>query len=153
MTQIRTSSIPYAKAALVKLAERTYGDDDQVEVFYGPASGAKNQIVVFGALARPADQSWATLGDRQRGEEYGLWMYIEVARGDLTQLDASERVFELLAMLEDGIRDDVHIGLAQQFRSIEAQVMQVQDFYEWPDPDGEGYGARIDTVIAIKTRI
>lgn len=154
MTQQRTSSIPAVKAALVGLFERLLANDDKVKVFYGVASGNAKEIVVVGNTApRPESQQWATIGDRQREEDYGLIVFIDIDRSDTTQQAATERAFEILAVIEEAVREDVHLGLAQQYRSIEAQVQSVPTFIEEPNADSRGYKARVDTVIFVKTRI
>jgi hypothetical protein len=153
-TQQRTSSIPVVKAALVELFERLFADDEGVEVFYGPANGAAQQLVVVGSTAQnPEQQSWATIGDRQREEKFGLDVFIEIDRHDTTQRVATERAFEVLATIEEAVRADVHLGLAARFRSLEAQVAAVPTFVEWSNADKQGYAARVDTLIVVTTRI
>jgi hypothetical protein len=154
MAQQRTSSIPIVKAALVDLFESLFAADEDLEVFYGPASGKAQQLVVVGGTAQnPEAQSWASLGDRQRSESYGLDVYIEIDRHDTSQREATERAFEVLATIEAAVREDVHLGLAVQFRSLEAQVLSVPTFVEWPNADGQGYATRVDTAIVVNTRI
>lgn len=154
MTQQRTSSIPVVKARLVDLLDGLFASDANVKVFYGVAAGAAKEIIVVGTTApHPETQGWATIGDKQRAEDYGLIVFIDVDRGDKTQQAATERAFEHLAAIEDAVRDDVHLGLAGQYRSLEAQVQSVPTFIEEPNADGKGFKARVDTVIWIKSRI
>lgn len=110
-----TSSIPAAMDAFVDgLKERQAIIDAGVQVSSGYLAGdvaAKESIALLDW--GPANQSWGMLGNRRRDEEYSLngWIWVvKTGKGEDVIRAARTRAFELLAEIEDFLRDDPTIG-------------------------------------------
>lgn len=104
-----TSSIPAAMDAFVAgMVARPALDGVQVASGYlGADSDFKQSIQLTGASR--AEQVWGMLGNRRRDEEYSLdgliWVMVAGKNEAVIKL-ARDRAFELLAEIEDFLRDD-----------------------------------------------
>lgn len=103
-----TSTIPALKAALLSLLAARAGLAG-VQVVYGaPLPNPGREFISLGGT--DGSQETAALGRLRREEEYRLTIYVSVLREGQDQQAATERVFALVAEVEDAVRADPSVG-------------------------------------------
>jgi hypothetical protein len=142
-----SSSIPRAKAALFDLLSAAAWPAPAPTVSYGWARDIDREVVMIGGTV-DEEQTWASFGPRRRDETYRLKFVVQVTRPGLSQRQATERAFELLAVIEDTLRTTPDLGLG-----IELTVAELADPRLREGPDTEGYAAVIEAGVAIRARI
>jgi len=100
-----TSSVPAFKAALLQRLQNRSGLQD-VQVTYGWPSGAvKRESMMLGGVS--GTQEFRTINAAQRMEQFTLDVFITVIReGQGNQQNADQRALELMAEVEEDLRED-----------------------------------------------
>lgn len=143
----RTSSIPRVKAAIVDLFNGvTYPGGAEVEVSYGRPRDMQREMLIVGDTSS-SEQEWATLGDRQRQEDYDVEILCLVMTPGLSQQEATERCFEIFGAAELALRTSptlavfgvsfVHVAVPRLAEGVLEQ----------------GYGAVIESAVRVSARI
>lgn len=141
-----TSTAPAIKAALTAALEAAFAADTAVEVSYGAIAldEMRRQHVFLAGIA--IDQTWAAIGARKRDEDLVLDGAVAVMTPGLTQQQATERAFELLAVVEDTLRSNVTVdGRAIQAAIKPRRLLETLEEL--------GRGALIDFGIHVTARI
>lgn len=143
----RTSSIPRTKLAIVNLLSGLdWPGGSDVPVYYGAPRDFSREDVIIGDTSS-STQDWASLGDLQRQEEYELGMYVRVIRPGDSQQEATERAFELFGVIEMALRATPTLGVPGVLYVHIATPSLSEGVLE------EGYGAVIESAVAVKARI
>lgn len=142
-----SSSIPRAKAALLELLEAAAWPAPRPTVSYGWPREIDREVVMVGGTTE-GEQSWVAFGPRRRDESYRLQVAVQVLRPGLTQREATERAFELLAVVEAELRAHPDLGLGPELIVAELAVPRLR---EGPDP--EGYAAVVTAGVGVRARI
>lgn len=141
-----TSSIPRVKAALVAMFEQLEVEGDQPDVSYGRPRDMTREMLIVGDTSS-SEQEWATLGDRQRQEDYDLEILCLVMTPGLTQQEATERCFEIFGAAELALRTTPTLNvLGVSFVHI-ATPRLAEGVLE------QGYGAVIESAVRVSARI
>lgn len=113
---------------------------DAVFVGYDGDDEGEGQAVEF-------TQEWASIGQRAKGETFSVTCAVVVWRGGTKVRPIRVRAFELLAAVEDALRDDPSLGLPPPsvVAFASGSMSQIQG--------SPGLGVRITFQIAVKTRI
>lgn len=140
-----TTTIPAFKAALL---QRLQAREDllNVQVTYGWPSGAvKRESIMLGGVS--GNQTFRTIGATQKMEEYQLTIYITVIReGTGNQQACDERALELMAQVEDDLRDDLTVNNT-------VLTAEVSGFDLEPMASAETREARLTLTIDVMARI
>lgn len=142
-----SSSIPRVKAALVRLLDAAAWPTPRPAVSYGWAREVEREVVMVGGTV-DEEQTWVSFGPRRRDETYRIKFVVQVTRPGLTQQQATERAFELLAVIEDVLRETPDLGLGTELTVAELANPRLRE-----GPDTEGYAAVIEAGVAIRARI
>jgi hypothetical protein len=142
-----SSSIPRVKAALLELLEGASWPSPAPTVSYGWPRDIDRELVMVGGTV-DGEQTWTSFGPRRREETYRLELAVQVLRPGLTQQQATERAFELLAVIEDVLRTTPDLGLGLELTVAELAVPRLRE-----GPDTEGYAAVVTAGVGIRARI
>jgi hypothetical protein len=133
-----------------------------VQVLYGDTAKADRENLIITGNIHWADESWAALGARSREETYTVDGYCQVRRPGDTQQAALERSFELVAVVENTLRQLVQPGMGfstalnAAFGAAKAQVTNVEfkpgKGVGFPNAN-EGKAYQLDFEIRITARI
>lgn len=118
----------------------TNDSKDAVFVGYDGDPEGEGQAVEF-------TQEWAAIGQRAKGETFTVTCAVVVWRGGTKVRPIRVRAFELLAAVEDALRDDPSLGLPPPsvVAFASGSMAQLQG--------APGLGVRVMFQIAVKTRI
>ncbi|MGW0805950.1 hypothetical protein [Nonomuraea sp. NPDC002799] len=113
---------------------------EAVYVGYDGAADGEGQAVEF-------TQTWAAIGQRAKGETFTLTCAVAVWRGGTKVRPVRVRAFELLAAVEDAVREDPSLGLPPPtvVAFASGSLMQSQR--------NSGMECRIPFQVAVQTRI
>lgn len=141
-----TASFPRVKAALVQKLTDADWDGRRPTISYGwPRTDTRELLAVGGTTS--SEQRWAQLGARRRDEDYRIEVAIMVTTPGKSQQAATERAFEILAVMENVLRSDPILSEPGVI-AVEVADPQVDEA-----PDTEGYIALILTGIRVTGRI
>jgi len=142
-----SSSIPRAKAALVDILDAADWPAPRPTVSYGWPRDIDRELVMIGGTA-DGEQRWTSFGPRRRDEEYRIEVAVQVIRPGLSQRQATERAFELLAVIEAELRELPDLGLGVELIVAELAVPRLRE-----GPETEGYAALVTAGVGIRARI
>lgn len=140
-----SSTVPAVKRSLVTLlaARATLS---QVQVSYGaPIRGTAREFIWVGDVE--GGQSFASLGVNHRDEEYAVKVVISVVREGNDQQSAETRCFDLMAELEDELRDTPQLATAGVLWS------EVGDFQLEQLASDQAVEARLTVDVRVRARI
>lgn len=141
-----SSSIPTVKAALVERLELATWPGARPTVAYGWPRDIPREVIMVGGTAEGA-QEWVAFGTRDRNETYRLTLVVQVTHPGQSQRVATERAFALLGVVEDVLRTDPTLGIADTLVA-ELAVPRLQE-----GPDTEGYAAVVTAGVGVRARI
>lgn len=114
------------------------------QVSYGFLNrGVKTETIAVGQV-QWQDETWPVMGNRTKEENYTLALYVWVAKPGMSQRQATERVFALLAEVELLLREQPFLSGAAL---IEFQPVSVTEA-----PSREGYQAFGEAQVQVKAR-
>ena len=152
-----TSTVPALKAALLARLQARPGLAG-VQVSWGRPHGALAPEWIMLGSTRAGDptgeesggQSTAVLGRHRREERYVLDVWVScIAAGLSEQQDLTERAYELVAEIEDELRDDATVNGTVRT----AQVTDASDLTEAIADNGQQREARVRVQVACAERI
>jgi hypothetical protein len=139
-----TTTVPVVKAYLETLFKAAPGLTG-VQVFRGhPGDTVQPELVMIGKVT--LEQEWAALGARRKDEAYTVAVTVQVVQAGTDQDVVTERAYELVAAIEDALRNDVTLGGAVRVSEVEG----------WDDEEAfsdQGYSTVVDLRVAVKARI
>lgn len=146
------SSIPAVIDALLAVARTALPG---VEVFDGfPRRPIDNiDFVAVGGKSEPvADgtQDAVVIGNRRRDETYTVRFYCSSSKGTPTQKATRDRVFELMAAVESGVRNDPTLGGLVMSAQVGGRVSLQQTDIDTADA---GSFAEVSFDITIRARV
>lgn len=103
------STAPAVKAAVAQLL-RTRPGLTGVQVSVGHPGQSIEPDCLIVSVVTGARQEARSIGGRHRDEDYTLDVIVSVARTDEDQETVTARAYELLAEIEDALRDDPNLG-------------------------------------------
>lgn len=144
------STVPGAKAGLLKLLQGLVGLKG-VTVDYGDPGVDRIELEhVFLGGTGEDEQKWAPTGQLKRDEQYGIELYVHVAKPGLTQQQATERGYELLAVIASALRPLARTPtkVEPHLYSIELKPRRLREYVI-----AEGCAAFLENEVACKARI
>ena len=140
-----TTTIPAFKAALLQRLQQREALLN-VQVTYGwPSGSVHRESIMLGGVS--GNQTFRTIGGTQKMEEYALTVYITVIReGTGNQQACDERALELMAEVEDDLREDLSVNNT-------VLTAEVSGFDLEPMASAETREARLTLTIDVMARI
>ena len=103
-----TSTTPATVKALHELLSGADWPLRTPSVSLGLPRQPEREMVIIGNVT--GSQEWAALGTSRRDEDYTVDLYVFVLWPGYTALEAMERAYELWAVVEDTVRDNLAAG-------------------------------------------
>ena len=142
---VATSTVPATLKALTELLAAQDYPLRQPSVSLGLPRQPEREMVIVGNVS--GDQQWSAIGNQRRDETYTVDLYAVVLWPGYTALEAMERAWEMFAVVETAIRDNVQVGgTGVLWNEIAAPTgdLTVED---------EGYAYQVTSALRVRARI
>ncbi len=153
-----TSILPDVKARLVELLEAST-DLNDVDIAWCPPANFQREVVYFARTVGTSEVANMRAGRKARDETVTMTLVISTAEPGKGGEDAERRCFELWAVVESLLADDIsligaHGDDVERLQRIPGVLsVEVQEWTAGPDPDIEGWTGLLVAQIRVTARL